>query len=84
MKRPTTAESRAASRQHLLRLLVEQVERTFTTEGHEGALRIVTDLLERLDENALRAYAYQQGIRSEDEFENEAGADAGPRPTGAA
>jgi hypothetical protein len=83
MKRPTTAETQAASRQHLLRLLVEQVERTFTTEGHVGALQIVTDLLERLDDDALRAYAYQQGIRSEDEFESEAGADAGPPPTGA-
>jgi nucleotide-binding universal stress UspA family protein len=44
----------------------------------------VTDLLERLDDDALRAYAYQHGIRSEDEFEEEAGAgswhDPGPRP----
>ena len=83
MKRPTTTETQAASRQHLLRLLAEQVERTFTTEGHEGALQVVTDLLERLDDDALRAYAYRQGIRSEDEFENEAGADTGPPPTGA-
>ena len=43
-------------------------ERTFTTEGHAAALRVVTDLLERLDDDALRAYAYQHGIRTEDEF----------------
>jgi len=64
----TPAENNEASRQHLLRLLLEQLERTFTTEGHAAALRVVTDLLERLDDDALRAYAYQHGIRTEDEF----------------
>ena len=79
MKDLRTTEAVAASRQHLLRRLLEQLERTFTTEGHEAALR-VTDLLERLDDDALRAYAYQHGIRSEDELEEEAGPDRGTTP----
>jgi len=53
----------------LLRLLIEQLERTFTVEGQSRALRVITELLERLDDETLRAYAYQHGIRSEDEFE---------------
>jgi hypothetical protein len=84
MKRTPTSETLAASRQHLLRRLLEQLERTFTTEGQESALAVVTDLLERLDDDALRAYAYQHGIRSEDEFEEEAGPDRGAPPAGPA
>jgi hypothetical protein len=78
MKPTTTTEARAAARQHLLRRLLEQLERTFSTEGHEGALRVVTDLLERLDDEALRDYAYSHGVRSEDEFEAEAGQGSAP------
>jgi len=81
MKRIPPTEALAASRQHLLRRLLEQLERTFTTEGQETALGVVTDLLERLDDDALRAYAYQHGIRSEDEFEEEAGPDRGTSPS---
>jgi hypothetical protein len=77
---PTT-EALAASRQHLLRRLLEQVDRTFTTEGHETALGVVTELLERLDDDALRAYAYQHGVRSEDEFEEESGPNRGTSPS---
>jgi len=67
-----TPEIGAAARQHLLRRLLEQVERTFTMEGCPAALRMVTDLLERLDDDALRGYAYEHGIRTEDELEIEA------------
>ncbi len=77
---PTT-EARAASRQHPLRRLLEQLDRTFTTEGHETALGVVTELLERLDDDTLRAYAYRHGIRSEDEFEEESGPDRGMSPS---
>ena len=84
MKRIPTIETLAASRQHLLRRLLEQLERTFTTEGHVTALGVVTDLLELLDDDALRAYAYQHGIRSEDEFDEEAGPDRGTSPSPAA
>jgi len=81
MKRIPTTETLAASRQHLRRRLLEQLERTFTTEGQVTALGVVTDLLERLDDDALRAYAYGHGIRSEDEFEEEAGPDRGTSPS---
>jgi hypothetical protein len=74
MTHDTIPPGRAASRQHLQRLLLEQFERTFTTEGHEPALHSVNDLLTRLDDDALRSYAYSRGIRSEDEFEGEPGA----------
>lgn len=77
---PTT-EALATSRQHLLRRLLEQLERTFTTEGRETALGVATELLERLDDDALRAYAYQHGVRSEDEFEEEAGPERGTSPS---
>ena len=84
MKRTTTTEAQAVTRQHLLRRLLEQLERTFTMEGHASALQVVTDLLERLDDDALRAYAYRHGVRSEDEFEAEAGPHGGRTPTGTA
>ena len=84
MRHISTTESPAAPRQHLLRRLLEQLERTFATEGQETALRVVSDLLERLDDDALRAYAYQHGVRSEDDFEEEAGPDRGTTPTQAA
>jgi hypothetical protein len=84
MKPAAMTEGLAISRQHLLRRLLEQLDRTFTTEGQGTALRVVTDLLETLDDDALRAYAYQHGIRSEDEFEEEAGPDRGPPPAAAA
>lgn len=74
MKHETIPSGRAASRQHLQRLLLEQFERTFTTEGHGEALHHISDLLTRLDDEALRSYAYRRGIRSEDEFEREPGA----------
>ena len=34
---------------------------------------MITELLERLDDDALRGYAYQHGIRTEDELESETG-----------
>lgn len=74
MRHDTIPSGRAASRQHLQRLLLEQFERTFTTEGHEQGLHQISDLLTRLDDEALRSYAYRRGIRSEDEFEREPGA----------
>jgi hypothetical protein len=81
MKPTPSIRAEAVSRQHLLRRLLEQLERTFTMEGHASALQVVTDLLERLDDDALRAYAYQHGVRSEDEFEEEAGPERIPTPT---
>jgi hypothetical protein len=82
MKHASTPEGLATSRQHLFRRLLEQLERTFTTEGQETALLFVADLLEHLDDDAMRAFAYQHGIRSEDEFEEEAGPERGTTPAG--
>lgn len=82
MKPAPSTEAMAISRQHLLRRLLEQLERTFTTEGQETTLRAVTDLLEHLDDETLRAYAYEHGVRTEDDFEEEAGPDSGAPPTG--
>jgi hypothetical protein len=64
-------ETEAASRRHLERRLLEQLERTFTTEGSPAGLRMVAHLLERLDDDALRVYAYEHGVRTEDELEGE-------------
>ena len=67
-------EADLVSREHLVRLLVEQVERTFSTEGSIKALRDLGNLLRRLDESALRALVYGQGAADEDEL-TEAGED---------
>jgi hypothetical protein len=68
--RPTKAtESARIGRQHLTRLLLEQIERTYGTEGQPGMFRIVTDLLDLLDDAALRSYAYSRGLTSEHELE---------------
>ncbi len=56
------------SREHLVRLLVEQIERTFATEGRDQALQEVAHMLRRLDEAALRALVYRQGLQNEDEL----------------
>ena len=42
---PKAVEADLVSREHLVRLLVEQVERTFSTEGSRKALRELSDLL---------------------------------------
>jgi hypothetical protein len=68
--RPTkTAESAAIGREHLTRLLLEQMERTYGTEGQPGLTRMVTELLRRLNDSALREYAYSLGLTSELELE---------------
>jgi len=70
--RPTkAAESAAIGREHLTRLLLEQMERTYGTEGQPGMTRMVTELLSRLDDSALREYAYSLGLTSELELEPE-------------
>lgn len=63
--------SRAEARRHLVRLLLEQLQRSFALDGADGGIRMMNDLLAGLDDEALRAYAYRQGIRAEDEFEGE-------------
>ena len=70
--RPTkAAESAAIGREHLTRLLLEQMERTYGTEGQPGMTRMITELLRRLDDSALRDYAYSLGLTSELELEPE-------------
>jgi hypothetical protein len=68
--RPSKAsESAAIGREHLTRLLLEQMERTYGTEGQPGLTRMVTELLRRLNDSALREYAYSLGLTSELELE---------------
>jgi hypothetical protein len=70
--RPTkAAESAAIGREHLTRLLLEQMERTYGTEGQPGMTRMIAELLSRLDDSALREYAYSLGLTSELELEPE-------------
>lgn len=56
------------SREHLVRLLVEQVGRTFSHEGSSKAFQELGNLFRRLDETALRALVYGQGMADEDEM----------------
>lgn len=71
MKPTKPAEAAVVAREHLVRLLLEQLDRTFTTEGQEAGLRSVGDLLRRLDAAGLREYAYQHGLITESDLEPE-------------
>lgn len=70
MKHPSSKVSEAdiVSREHLIRLLVGQIERTFATNGRDGALQQVAAMLRVLDEAALRALVYREGLQTEDEL----------------
>ena len=63
-----SSEADQISREHLIRLLVEQIERTFNVGGQRQALQKIADLLRGLDEPALRGLVYQQGLQSEEEL----------------
>jgi hypothetical protein len=75
MKPTKPAEARIVADEHLVRLLLEQMERTFNTEGQEAALRWVGDLLRRLDDASLREYAYLHGLVAESDLEPESESD---------
>jgi hypothetical protein len=62
------SEADVISREHLIRLLVGQIARTFSVNGPDQALQQVAHLLRGLDEPALRALVYQQGLQAEDEL----------------
>ncbi|MGQ0702962.1 MAG: hypothetical protein ACT4PM_07515 [Gemmatimonadales bacterium] len=66
-KKQTEAE--LVGKEHLVRVLSEQIERTFSTEGQTAALTLIGNLLRQLDESALREIAYLQGLTTEFELE---------------
>lgn len=70
MRRPLSKATEAdiISREHLVRLLMEQIERTFATNGREQGLQQIAAMLRNLEEPALRALVYQQGLQAEDEL----------------
>lgn len=78
MKPTKAAESAIIAREHLVRLLLEQLDRTFSTEGKEAGLRWVGEVLRRLDETTLREYAYVHGLTTEHDLEPEEEAGGGP------
>jgi hypothetical protein len=71
MKPTKPAESAVVAKEHLVRLLLEQLDRTFSTDGQEAGLRSVGDLLRRLDATELREYAYRHGLITEYDLEPE-------------
>jgi hypothetical protein len=78
-----SSEADFVSRDHLIRLLVQQIERTFATDGRDQALHEVADMLRGLDEAALRAMVYRQGLQTEDELtEPETDSVKGSNPEG--
>jgi hypothetical protein len=56
-------------REDLVRLLADQIERTFNTEGQSQGLRLVEEMLLRLDSTSLRELAYRRGLTTESESE---------------
>ena len=80
MRNPKTVEAALIEREHLTRVLLEQMERTFGAEGSAGALALMEELLLRLDETSLREYAYLRGITSEADLEPDAVESARPTP----
>jgi hypothetical protein len=71
MRPSKQAEAALARREHLVRVLSELVERTFTAEGPDSGQRLLAELLRRLDDTALRELAYQQGLTTEFDREPE-------------
>lgn len=69
MRRTKPAEAAIIEREHLVRILLEHLERTFNTEGAVSAARLLEPLLLRLDATALREYAYQHGLTTEYDME---------------
>ena len=54
--------------ENMVRLLVEQIERTATMEGRNRAMQQIADMLRSLDEPVLRGLVYRQGLADEDEM----------------
>jgi hypothetical protein len=69
---PKAAQASQVMHEHLVRILSEEVERTFSTEGQEAGARLVARLFRHLDEAALRELAYRFGITTESDLEPEA------------
>lgn len=75
------AEADMVSREHLVRLLVEQIERTATLEGRNRAMQQIAEMLRSLEEPVLRGLVYRQGLQDEDEMtEPEPEQEAPPSP----
>jgi hypothetical protein len=81
MRRSKATESAGMDREHLTRVLLEQMERAYGTEGTPGLSRMLGELLRRIDDRALRDYALARGLASELDLENDSDR-AGPRPEG--
>jgi hypothetical protein len=72
MRVSKAAESAGVDREHLTRVLLNQIERAYGTEGIAGLSRMLGELLRRLDDRALRDYAIELGLTSELELEEAA------------
>ena len=70
-------EAELVSREHLVRLLVEQIERTYAADGPDRALQHITEMLRGLEGSVLRGLVYRQGLQTEDEL-TEPEAETGP------
>ena len=71
MRSTKVSESAGIDRAHLIRVLLEQMERTYGTEGEPGVTRMIAELLCRLGDASLREYAYSLGLTTELELEPE-------------
>lgn len=66
MHGPTRQDPRTDASEALVAALVEQMERTFETDGRAGALAAMADLLRRLDPATLEALAVQREVDAEE------------------
>ncbi|MCU0621976.1 MAG: hypothetical protein MUC69_10790 [Gemmatimonadales bacterium] len=64
--RGTARDAGVDANEALIRRVVEQVERTFETEGRAAALAAVTDLLRRLEPATLHVLAQQRETEAEE------------------
>ena len=75
MRRSRVAESAGIDREHLTRVLLEQMEQAYGTEGTPGLSRLLGELLRRA---VLRDYALAERVTSELETQaSEAGSPGG-------
>ena len=66
-RRPSVADAAGtAANEDLIRRLVEQVERTYETDGRAGAVAWVTDRLRRLDTATLQALAIEREVDADE------------------
>jgi hypothetical protein len=63
---PKGALERTETDEQVIRRLVEQIDRTYETDGRASALQAVTDMLRRLDSATIQALGVEREVDAEE------------------